>query len=185
VPIQRSVVVRTIVLSALAVFVAAVGPASAQTVRIFQQPPCNLLKGVCISLNPARLKTATLRAYTFNAPGPGVASVSFTGTMTCVNNQVGTFGNLGVFDFETQITTESTLIPDYNAPSGARWTAQLPPATTAVAYSQAVNIASTRRIVFQTGGSKTVYFRYTVNRLDQGTSCSVWSAGFDVVYAAR
>jgi hypothetical protein len=90
-----------------------------------------------------------------------------------------------VFDFVTQISTESTLIPDYNAPSGGRWTAQLPPATTTISYSQVVNITSTRRIVFQTGGSKTVYFRYTVNRLDEGTSCSVWSAGFDVVYAAR
>jgi hypothetical protein len=177
---------RSIVSVLLAVAaIALAGPAAADEVKIFEQAPCELSKDTCVAVSPSRLKTGTLRSFSFTAPAAGVATITFNGTMTCANTQVGTFGAVGGFDFETQITTQSSLIPDYNEASGARWAGQLPSATTAISPSQSVNVASTRRISFKSGGKKTVYMRYLINRLDQGLTCSVWSAGFSVLYVSN
>jgi hypothetical protein len=178
--------VRSLVPSSFILALAlAAGPAHADEVKLFQQSTCELSKGTCIVVTPSATTTGTARKFTFTAPDKGVAMVTFDGTMTCVNTQVGTFGDVGSFDFETQITTQGSLIPDYNEASGARFTGQLPPATTQISPSQTVNLGSTRRISYSSGGKKTVFLRYLVNQLDTGMSCSLWSASFSVVYVSN
>ena len=105
--------------------------------------------------------------------------------MSCENTVIGTVQNNGVFDFDAEISTSSSAVPDYNDPSGARWRGWIPTGTIARTYAYPVPMTATRRIAFSTGGKKTVYLRYGINQLDDGVECFVYSAAFNVTFVAN
>jgi hypothetical protein len=162
------------------------GPAEAA--QIISSSVCDSNISYCIRLledDPGT--TFVVFNYTFTAPRAGTALVSFNASMQCINADT-TSGDTGVIDLTTQILTSEAATPNHQAAGGTRFAMRLPPANRAlpgppngIDRSDPIELASSR-VVPLTRGSHELFFKILRNRMDSGTSCTLWNGNFDVVF---
>jgi hypothetical protein len=117
----------------------------------------------------------TLRSFTFNAPGPGRAHVTFNGSVVCSNAPNASFA---IIDVITQITTAPNATAVINGLGGLRFAQTM--FGTGSGVSNTFNISSSPGVSYTSGGPKTVYFRITNRRLDATITCSFYNMTFVV-----
>jgi hypothetical protein len=144
------------------------------------QVPCVTPDGWCLQFlsNEA---IPVVRSLDFNLPGPGQVLVNFHGSLLC--DFFGLEDDVAVVDLASQIVTTTEEVPSFNGPGGLRHaiTLLLPPSLQQT--SDTFNLASSRIIVYTTGGPQTIFFKITKLRMDSGTQCTVYNATFSVAYS--
>jgi hypothetical protein len=162
------------VLFAIMGFAAACSGASAAT--IFKQGPCRHDNEFCRGLISTVTSTQNFRSFTFEAPGPGQAEVSFQGTAVC-NNDANTPQQV---DFLTQIALRNLDEPLINGPGGLRHVAWLFPSGLLTEHS--FNLASTRSINVRRAGPTTVNFLVRQQAMGPDIICLFYNLTFSVVF---
>ena len=133
--------------------------------------------GPCVAFGTAG-PPAIVRNLNFTAPSRGTAAVTIAGTMQCVNNQSsGGFG-FGVVDLSAQIV-QGNPAPDASGPGGQRIAMRLAPNTNQL--SSSINLAGTR-IFDVSAGAQVFRFKMALNRMDAGTSCTIYNAQLSVIF---
>jgi hypothetical protein len=151
------------------------GAAAAATIK--SQEPCVTLGGFCIFFDQDD-PIPVVRSIRFDAPGPGVASVTLHGSMACSN--LAEPGNDRVIDLASQIVKSADAPPDPNGPGGLRHALVLFSNTAGVTDS--FNLASTRDFKIGKAGVQRYYFKIDRLRMDASTSCYVFNAAFSVLF---
>lgn len=166
--------IASVLLTIVSLSIAA-GSASGATV--FRQEPCRKDESHCAGLLPTTQTTQNFRTFTFSAPGPGLAEVSFHGTAVCSND-----GNTPQkVDFLSQIMLqEFDGDPAVNGPGGMRHVAWLFPS--GLLTEQSFNLASTRFVKVGSAGQKSVHFRVSGQGMGTDTVCLFYNLAFTVVF---
>lgn len=164
---------------ASAVFGLFVALTSAQAASIFSQAPCAPFPGPCVGFD-ADDPIPVIRKFSFNAPGPGTAQVTFHGTADC--GIVASNVDEGL-DLVSQIVTQASAPASLTGPGGLRHSVVFKDSPEHVLGGiQTFNLASTRVIKYRNGGRKEVFFKIERLAMDTTTVCSIWNAVFSVVY---
>jgi hypothetical protein len=137
------------------------------------QPPCD---PVCVSLDAGSGGFYTARKITFVAPGPGIAIVSFQGTLYCGSNNV----NLADFSIQTQIV-ENNQNPSGGGPGGLDLLRSTEPSE-GITRSFTINLASQRVFAIAGAGTRTYRFRLLRSLLSASTGCSVRNGALTVLF---
>jgi hypothetical protein len=155
---------------------------SANAASVKAQGPCAYTNGLCATFGFDAV-IPTIGSYTFTVPAAGAtAIITFNGTMQCAAN--GPFADEfhDVIDLASQIVTTPNAIPAYTGPGGQRYAMRLhfgnPDSNTP---STTVNLATTRTIRYNSGGAKSVFYKFNRLRMDSGTRCNVFAAAFTVL----
>lgn len=147
---------------------------------ITAQGPCLYTNGYCAEFTEFSSSVPLIRSYSFSMPGAGKAMVRFDGTMQC--SVSASLDNMDVIDLTSQIVTNAADVPDYTKPGGGRYAFRInKPNAETWESSVPVNLASSRTLVFTSGGTKTVHFKLVRNRMDPYTRCRVFTAAFTVI----
>lgn len=152
----------------------------AQAASIAAQGPCVLTDGLCMSFTDSSGEIPTVRGFAFDMPVAGSALVNFQGMVQCYNP----VSTVSVIDLVGQIVTTAAAVPDPTAPGGIHSSNVLPPFTnvpSATTYSLTTNFSTTRKLAYNTAGTKRVFFRIARARMDGGSKCRVFSAAFNVI----
>jgi hypothetical protein len=162
-----------VLLTLVSLSIAAGSSASAATV--LKQEPCRTDDSHCAGLLPTTQTTQDFRSFTFNAPGPGLAEVSFHGTAVCNNDgntpqKVDFLSQIAVFDGD----------PAINGPGGMRHVAWLFPS--ALLTEQSFNLDSTRFLKVRRAGPTSVHFRVRGQGMGADTVCLFYNLTFTVVF---
>lgn len=135
--------------------------------------------GLCFTFTAAGGLPDTVRSISFNAPSAGTVAVSMNGTMQCINNRAAP-DIFGVVDLGAQITVGGAAL-DPTGPGGQRFAMRVPSNDGARTYSYAINLAGTR-IVSVSAGATSFKYKMVINRLDEGTTCNLYSAQMSVIF---
>jgi hypothetical protein len=148
--------------------------ASADAASFRTQAACPPVGGdACVSFGTGTALPITVRSFTFNVPNNTLAAVSFEGSMRCA--EVASAQT--VVELTSQIVGAATTVPNFNGLSGLRHSAVLAALGTTVSF----NLASSRMILYVTGGNKTVHFRIGGEPLGDFISCTIHNAQFNVI----
>jgi hypothetical protein len=155
------------------------GEAEAAAPKVFTQGGCRSSTGndKCSSFYAYQTMIPLIRTFKFTAPGPGVALVTFNGTMSCTNSSAVD----AYIDLAAQIVTSQTAAAASNGPGGAHHLVVVPTPSTLTPTVE-INLASSRALTYPSGGQKTVYFRITKLHMGETTACDVFNPMFTVLY---
>jgi hypothetical protein len=176
-PIREALMIRiTYVLLAL-VSLSITASSSVSAATVLKQEPCRKDNFHCAGLLPTTQTTQNFRSFTFDAPEPGLAEVSFHGTAVC-NHDGNTPQKV---DFLSQIMVqEFDGDPAINGPGGMRHVAWLFPS--GLLTEQSFNLASTRLLTVRRAGPRSVYFRVRGQGMGADTVCLFYNLAFTVVF---
>ena len=116
-----------------------------------------------------------IRRIRLNAPTPGTATITFHGSVACINSPLG---SKGAVQLVSQIVDDASAVPSETQISGLHHTATLPPDGTA-----SFNLASTRIFNAPAAGIYDFYFKIRRVVLNPTTAlCRVYNAAFTIEF---